>query len=89
MTADSRATFGVKDAPLSVPRLFDDDRARRACDVFGFTPHVTVFESLEEMLPSIQADGRMDFNHPRYYNIAWMTLLDERHPNPAKVPNVV
>ncbi|MEX2246002.1 MAG: dTDP-4-dehydrorhamnose 3,5-epimerase family protein [Dehalococcoidia bacterium] len=28
----------VNDAEVSVPRLFDDDRARRACDVFGFTP---------------------------------------------------
>jgi dTDP-4-dehydrorhamnose 3,5-epimerase len=27
----------VTDASMSVPRLFDDDRARRACDVFGFT----------------------------------------------------
>ena len=27
----------VQDASVSVPRLADDDRARRACDVFGFT----------------------------------------------------
>ncbi len=27
----------VDSATLSVPRLYDDDRARRACDVFGFT----------------------------------------------------
>ena len=33
----SKAKSTVQDANLSVPRLFDDDRARRACDVFGFT----------------------------------------------------
>jgi dTDP-4-dehydrorhamnose 3,5-epimerase len=32
----------VKDATISVPRLYDDDRARRAADVFGFTGDGTV-----------------------------------------------
>lgn len=31
------AKVSVEDAGISIPRLFDDDRARRACDVFGFT----------------------------------------------------
>jgi len=35
--ARKKATSTVNDAGLSVPRLFDDDRGRRACDVFGFT----------------------------------------------------
>jgi len=38
MTTESATKFTVQDAAVSVPRLFDDDRARRACDVFGFTP---------------------------------------------------
>jgi dTDP-4-dehydrorhamnose 3,5-epimerase len=33
----ARKQYTVNDAQLSEPRLFDDDRARRACDVFGFT----------------------------------------------------
>src|SRR3990172_6376073 len=37
MTTDSKPKFTVNDSRISVPRLFDDDRARRACDVFGFT----------------------------------------------------
>ena len=41
VTTGSASGTGVKmsvdDAGISVPRLFDDDRARRACDVFGFT----------------------------------------------------
>ncbi len=32
-----KAANKVEDAIVSVPRLYDDDRARRACDVFGFT----------------------------------------------------
>lgn len=35
--ARTMATPTVNDVGLSVPRLYDDDRARRACDVFGFT----------------------------------------------------
>jgi dTDP-4-dehydrorhamnose 3,5-epimerase len=35
MTADTNAAT-VQQATFSVPRLADDDRARRACDVFGF-----------------------------------------------------
>ncbi len=32
----------VNKVPISIPRLYDDDRARRACDVFGFTGDGTV-----------------------------------------------
>ncbi len=35
--ATEKAASNVEHANVSVPRLYDDDRARRACDVFGFT----------------------------------------------------
>jgi dTDP-4-dehydrorhamnose 3,5-epimerase len=38
----TQTTNTVQQASVSVPRLFDDDRARRACDVFGFTGDGTV-----------------------------------------------
>jgi dTDP-4-dehydrorhamnose 3,5-epimerase len=38
----SKSKASVNDAHVSVPRLADDDRARRACDVFGFTEDGTV-----------------------------------------------
>jgi nucleoside-diphosphate-sugar epimerase len=78
----------LKNAPL--PKIVRDYRCdnSKIRDALGFTPQVTVLESLEEMLQSIQADGLVDFNHPRYYNIAWMTLLDELHPYLAKFPSV-
>ncbi len=37
MVTEKAAKSAVDDATVSVPRLYDDDRARRACDVFGFT----------------------------------------------------
>jgi dTDP-4-dehydrorhamnose 3,5-epimerase len=42
MTTETKQANTVNDCALSVPRLFDDDRARRACDVFGFAPDGSV-----------------------------------------------
>jgi dTDP-4-dehydrorhamnose 3,5-epimerase len=35
MTTTEKRPVTVNDAEITVPRLADDDRARRACDVFG------------------------------------------------------
>jgi hypothetical protein len=43
----------------------------------GFRPLVGVKESVERMVKMIQQNGSDDLHHPRYYNIAWMTLLAE------------
>jgi hypothetical protein len=32
------------------------------------------------MLDRLRRDGDADFSHPRFYNIAWMTLLAEVQP---------
>ncbi len=50
------------------------DRAQRA---LGFSPRVTVEESIERMVSEIRRRGLTDFSHPRYYNIEWMKLLEE------------
>jgi len=47
--------------------------------VLGFTPSVTVLESIEDMLRRLPLDQPQEFGNPRYYNIAWMTLLEEVH----------
>ncbi len=54
----------------------------------GFQPQVSVLESIETMLKQIESDGTVDFHHPRYYNIAWMTLLEEAHANLEGFPSV-
>jgi nucleoside-diphosphate-sugar epimerase len=78
----------LKDAPLpKIVRDYKCDNSKMR-ETLGFAPQTSVLESLEEMLQWVQADGVIDLNHPRYYNIAWMTLLDELHPYLAKFPSV-
>ena len=42
MTTKEMQPATVDDYMVSTPRLYDDDRARRACDVFGFAPDGSV-----------------------------------------------
>ena len=49
----------------------------KAEDVLGFRPKITLEESIKTMLEMIEHYGYTDFNHPRYYNITWMRLLEE------------
>jgi len=45
----------------------------------GFTPSVTVLESIEDMLKRFPLDQLSMYANPRYYNIQWMSLLEEVH----------
>jgi nucleoside-diphosphate-sugar epimerase len=45
----------------------------------GFTPSVTVLQSIENMLKRLPLDRVDELTHPRHYNIRWMTLLEEVH----------
>ncbi len=45
----------------------------------GFTPSRTVLESIENMLAKLPLDRIDEYGDPRYYNIRWMTLLEEFH----------
>jgi nucleoside-diphosphate-sugar epimerase len=64
------------DAPL--PPLVRDYRMSnvKMTQALGFTPQITVLESIDDMLRRLPLDRYADFAHPRYYNIAWMTLLE-------------
>src|SRR5215469_2617193 len=50
---------------------------RKLQDAIGFTPRVTVLESIERILSFLPIDDPIELAHPRYYNIAWMTMIDE------------
>jgi nucleoside-diphosphate-sugar epimerase len=50
---------------------------RKLHDRIGFLPSVTVLESIEKIIANLPVDDPTQLAHPRYYNIAWMTLLDE------------
>lgn len=45
--------------------------------VLGFSPRVSVQESVARMVREVRAAGLVDFSHPRYYNIEWMKALEE------------
>jgi nucleoside-diphosphate-sugar epimerase len=70
-------TVQLEDAP--VPAINRNYRCtnRKLADRVGFTPHVTVLESIEGILRHVPVDNPTELAHPRYYNIAWMTLLEE------------
>lgn len=81
-------SVSLTDAPLpSIVRDYKCDNSKLRA-VLGFTPQVTVLESVEEMLRWIERDGFVDFNHPQYYNIRWMTLLEELRPQFTKFASV-
>ncbi len=44
---------------------------RRAREVLGFQPSISLKESVRGMLDKIQAGVNADFDNPRYYNIEW------------------
>jgi nucleoside-diphosphate-sugar epimerase len=72
-------SVGLEDAPL--PPINRNYRCanRKLRDRLGFAPRVTVLESIEGILRRLPADNVTDLAHPRYYNIQWMTLLEEVH----------
>lgn len=78
----------LKEAPL--PEITRDYKCSNAKlrSKAGFEPQVSVLESIEGMLQWIEREGPVDFPHPRYYNIAWMTLLEEASANLAGFPTV-
>ena len=45
----------------------------------GFTPAVTVLESIDEMLRRLPLDDIAALTDPRNYNIRWMNILEEIH----------
>lgn len=72
-------TVELTDAPLpNMVRDYkcDDSKIRAQ---LNFTPQVTALESVETMLRWVERDGHVNFDHPQYYNIEWMKLLEEVH----------
>ena len=44
--------------------------------VLSFQPLVSIEESVRDMVGRIERYGYNDFDHPKYYNIRWMRLLE-------------
>lgn len=50
---------------------------RKIESVLNLTPSISLEESVADMVEKIQEKGYTDFDHPRYYNIRWLQLLEE------------
>ncbi len=77
-------SFAIQDARIelveaALPKLVRNYRTSGAklSKTLGFTPSVTVLESIENMIGKLPPAEELA--HPRYYNVRWMTLLEEVH----------
>jgi nucleoside-diphosphate-sugar epimerase len=78
----------LRDAPL--PEITRDYKCNgsRIRTELGFEPQVTVLDSIETMLKWAEQLKPAEMSHPRYYNIQWMTLLEEVRANLSDYPSV-
>jgi nucleoside-diphosphate-sugar epimerase len=78
----------LEDAPL--PPLVRDYRMSnfKMTQTLGFTPQITVLESIDDMLKRLPIDRYAEFAHPRHYNIAWMTLLESTHDSQREFASI-
>ena len=49
----------------------------KAMERLGFTPKVSVYDSVLEIIEQTKDFKPLDYQHPRYYNIQWLNLLTE------------
>jgi nucleoside-diphosphate-sugar epimerase len=78
----------LEEAPL--PKLVRDYRMSnlKLTQRLGFTPAVTVLESIDAMLQELPLDDVGWLANPRWYNIAWMSLLEEVHAAQRAFPTI-
>ncbi|HIE13739.1 TPA: SDR family oxidoreductase [Candidatus Bathyarchaeota archaeon] len=50
---------------------------RKISDILGWNAVVSIEQSIKDMVDKIISFKMTDFDNPRYYNIAWMKLLEE------------
>jgi len=75
------ASHRVELQETGLPKIVRDYRMTntKMTSRLGFTPSVTVLESINDMLQKIPLGDPTQLLHPRGYNIAWMTILEETH----------
>jgi hypothetical protein len=78
----------LQETPL--PKIVRDYRMTntKMTSRLGFTPEVTVLESIDDMLGKIPLTDTSQLLHPRGYNIAWMTILEEAHATQADFESI-
>jgi nucleoside-diphosphate-sugar epimerase len=78
----------LEEAPL--PKLVRDYRMSnlKMTQRLGFTPAVTVLESIDVMLQKLPLDDVGWLANPRWYNIAWMSVLEEVHASQREFASI-
>jgi nucleoside-diphosphate-sugar epimerase len=78
----------LEEAPL--PKLVRDYRTSnlKLTQRLGFTPAVTVLESIDVMLAKLPLDDPGWLANPRWYNIAWMSVLEEVHASQREFASI-
>ena len=76
-----KPALSVELSETPLPALVRNYRMSNAklSSALDFTPSRTVLESIQHMLECLPLDRLDDYGDPRYYNIRWMTLLEELH----------
>lgn len=79
-----RRALGELGIPVEVDVNYDqvDNRSYRTSGeklgrVVGFTPGITMEETVKEIAGVLRSGKYLDFEHPIYYNMRWMKLLVE------------
>lgn len=81
-------SLALLDPPIQVeltetplPKLVRNYRMSNAklTKALNFTPSITVLESITDMLGKLPLERVDELGDPRYYNIRWMTLLENVH----------
>ena len=76
-----KPALSVELSETPLPALVRNYRMSNAklSTALDFTPSRTVLESIQHMVERLPLDRLDDYGDPRYYNIRWMTLLEELH----------
>lgn len=80
----------VRMVTADLPKVVRNYRMSNAklSNALGFTPSISVLESIEDMLARLPI-ARKDFLlDPRWYNIRWMTMLQEIHEMQAQYDSI-
>jgi nucleoside-diphosphate-sugar epimerase len=57
--------------------------------VLDFRAKVSIEDSVADMVERVKADGRTDFDNPRYYNIRWLQRLEDARRASGKPGSVL
>jgi nucleoside-diphosphate-sugar epimerase len=83
---DTRIALVETPLPKGIVRNYRVSNAKLS-KAFGFTPSVSVLESIENMIEKLPS-AIDELAHPRHYNVRWMSLLEEIHESQREFKSI-